>query len=249
MNAEPPPRTFNDRPRLWIEVIMATLAMISLWLALEPSHPHYDQISWSIWGIFVVEYGARLVAAPRRWRFVRSNLFDLLAIFPADAMRAFRMIRLLRVLQFLRGMSVLRRVRIHLSGILRTNGLAYGLLVVAIVVLSSGLLIVKLEPNITNVGDGIWWSIATTTGYGDLAPRTTEGRVLAAALMILGIGLIAMLTGGIATYFIGGHGPHNPRVRHVQKQLDEWDRMSKEERLTLAGVLRSMAEGEGPEKS
>lgn len=246
MNAEIPPAETQDRPHLWVEVVMAILAVATIWLSFEPNIPHDRALGWAIWAVFVAEYATRLVRAPRRWAFVRSNLTDLLAIMPWDLMRAFRMIRLLRVLQLLRGLAVLRRVSLHVGGILRTNGLAYALVTGAAIVVAGGLLIVKLEPSIGTVADGIWWSIVTSTtvGYGDMSPKTTEGRLVAGLLMIMGIGMIAMLTGSIATYFIGTHGSHNPHVRHLQKSLDGWDHMSGEERREIATMLRALADGE-----
>lgn len=51
--------------------------------------------------------------------------------------------------------------------------------------------------------DALWWSIVTctTVGYGDISPSTLPGRIIAVFLMIVGIGLISMLTGTITTYF------------------------------------------------
>ena len=55
-----------------------------------------------------------------------------------------------------------------------------------------------------SVWDGTWWAISTmtTVGYGDEFPLTTVGRVLAIALMLVGIGFIAILTGAIAERFL-----------------------------------------------
>jgi len=52
--------------------------------------------------------------------------------------------------------------------------------------------------------DALWWSFvtATTVGYGDISPVTTPGRIIAAILMLTGIGFIGMLTGVISTFFI-----------------------------------------------
>jgi voltage-gated potassium channel len=44
----------------------------------------------------------------------------------------------------------------------------------------------------------------TTVGYGDEYPRTTMGRVLAMAIMFIGIGFIAILTGAVAERFLSG---------------------------------------------
>jgi len=241
------PSAFRDRlarPRLWVELVMATLAIVTIWISFAPDSPHLRTLSWAIWGVFLAEYSIRFFAARERWTFVRSSLTDLIAIVPFDLLRAFRLVRLLRVLQLLRGLSVLRRVGEHSSGILRTNGLAYVLLGTVATIVGAGLLIRSLEPGITSIGDGIWWSVvtATTVGYGDISPRTLEGRLVAIVLMLVGIGMIAMITGSIATYFIGSHGARSPHVRHVQKSLDGWEKMTLSERRETAALLTTLAE-------
>jgi voltage-gated potassium channel len=58
--------------------------------------------------------------------------------------------------------------------------------------------------NIKNFGDGLWWATTTVTtvGYGDRFPVTTEGRFLAALLMITGISLIGVITASVASWFV-----------------------------------------------
>jgi voltage-gated potassium channel len=58
--------------------------------------------------------------------------------------------------------------------------------------------------NIKNFGDGLWWAITTVTtvGYGDRYPTTTEGRLLAVALMIMGISLMGVITASVAAWFV-----------------------------------------------
>ena len=54
--------------------------------------------------------------------------------------------------------------------------------------------------NIVTFGDALWWATttATTVGYGDLFPVTTEGRWVAVGLMVAGIALIVLVTAGLA---------------------------------------------------
>ena len=74
--------------------------------------------------------------------------------------------------------------------------------------------------NITSVGDGFWWAIvtATTVGYGDVSPMTTEGRFIAVALMLVGIGFISILTATVASTTT----PPNAAsfIRHLLQQME-----------------------------
>lgn len=47
------------------------------------------------------------------------------------------------------------------------------------------------DSKIRNLGDAFWWAIVTVTtvGYGDIYPVTTEGKIIASILMIIGIGV------------------------------------------------------------
>jgi voltage-gated potassium channel len=55
-----------------------------------------------------------------------------------------------------------------------------------------------------NIGDGLWWAIqtVTTVGYGDLVPASTTGRLVAALVMIVGIGFLTVITAAITSAFI-----------------------------------------------
>jgi voltage-gated potassium channel len=60
------------------------------------------------------------------------------------------------------------------------------------------------EANIKTLGDAMWWAVTTVTtvGYGDKYPTTAAGRVVAAGLMFLGIGLFGVLTASISSVFV-----------------------------------------------
>jgi voltage-gated potassium channel len=55
-----------------------------------------------------------------------------------------------------------------------------------------------------NIGDGMWWAIqtVTTVGYGDLVPTSTIGRLVAALVMVAGIGFLTVVTAVITSTFI-----------------------------------------------
>jgi voltage-gated potassium channel len=55
-----------------------------------------------------------------------------------------------------------------------------------------------------NIGGGLWWAIqtVTTVGYGDLVPTSQAGRLVAALVMLLGIGFLTVITASITSTFI-----------------------------------------------
>jgi voltage-gated potassium channel len=60
------------------------------------------------------------------------------------------------------------------------------------------------EQTFPNIGDGLWWAIqtVTTVGYGDLVPTSTAGRLVAALVMLAGIGFLTVVTAVITSAFI-----------------------------------------------
>ena len=85
------------------------------------------------------------------------------------------------------------------------------------------------EPEVRNLGDGIWWALVTitTVGYGDITPLTTVGRIVASSLMFLGLGLIATITAIVSAKFIQNFVDHHTnddvleKLDEMQLELDE----------------------------
>ena len=85
-----------------------------------------------------------------------------------------------------------------------------------------GYLFYVSEPDVRNLGDGIWWALVTitTVGYGDITPVTPLGRVVASSLMLLGLGLIATITAIVSAKFIQNFVDHHTNDDVLEK-LDE----------------------------
>jgi voltage-gated potassium channel len=86
-----------------------------------------------------------------------------------------------------------------------------------------------LERGLTveSIGDAYWWAIVTVTtvGYGDMSPKTTEGRLIAAALMVVGIGVISVFTATLASFFLSTDQPSEiarleQRLESIEAKLD-----------------------------
>jgi voltage-gated potassium channel len=55
-----------------------------------------------------------------------------------------------------------------------------------------------------SIGSGLWWAVQTTTtvGYGDNVPTTVAGRLIAALVMLVGIGFLTVITAAITSTFV-----------------------------------------------
>ena len=236
---------FDSRRRwtLWLyEGCLGGLALLTVWLLTL-----LDDLAWvetshqAILMIFVVDYVARLILAPDRSVFVRSNVLDLIAILPLDFLRVARLARLLRLIRLF---ALVLRFNRTARVLLGTNGLGNALLFTLALVGMSGMGIWAVEPKIETVADGLWWSVVTVTtvGYGDISPSTPAGRAIAVVLMVVGIGTMGMVTASLTAYFMGHHRPRNATIDHIRSQLDQWDDLPDDERQRLATVLRALAD-------
>ena len=148
--------------------------------------------------LFAIDYVWRLSVANRKIDFLKNNLIELVAIvFPFfRAFRAFRVV-----------LAVLQLVKIRESRRLSTN--LFLVVALPLLMLGSALAILDAEGDvsgtkISSFNDAIWWSFSTltTVGYGDIFPVSVEGRIVAAVLVLFGLGSLSVLTANIASWFI-----------------------------------------------
>lgn len=161
-------------------------------------------------GVFLVDFGLRFRRAPSKRTFMRWGWIDLLASIPTfDAGRWGRLLSVIRIARLLRGVRSFQRLAELLLGNRRRGGVASVVLVTLLVITFASVAILILErtpqANIHTAEDAVWWSVSTitTVGYGDTFPVTTEGRLLAMALMFCGVGLFGTLSGIVASFFFG----------------------------------------------
>jgi voltage-gated potassium channel len=245
MKREPVVMVLGEGRWKWAyEAVMVALAILVVVLLPFENEGWVLVANLTVWALFVADYVARLLLSTDKRSFFKKNIIDLLAIMPADFFRALRVLRLTRLLRVLRAATVVGRVLRDVRGVAKTNGLNWVLIVSLCTVLSGALVVWAAEASIDRFPDAVWWSVvtATTVGYGDLAPENPLARVVAVVLMLVGIGTIGMLTGSIATYFIGEDEVTNdPDVAHIRGRLGDWDSLSPQERQRLAWMLTAVA--------
>ncbi|MFE5039132.1 potassium channel family protein [Streptomyces sp. NPDC056683] len=195
---------------------------------------------WVVWGSFAVDYLIRLALAPRRKEFVRTHWIDLCAVV-LPLLQPLRLLRLVATL-----MLVGRRAR--MASQIRLTTYVVGAVVGLLMFGSLAVLSVERDSpngNIRTLGDALWWSFTTmtTVGYGDHAPTTGLGRMIAVGLMLSGIALLGVVTANIATWFIARFEKDDVEER---RQTEAIALLTEEVRALRAEVL-ALREGVGAE--
>jgi voltage-gated potassium channel len=167
---------------------------------------------WFFTIVFSIEYGLRLwcVKHPSSYALSFFGIIDLFAVIPTylslivPGGQFLAVIRVLRVMRVFRVLKLTRYVgeASVLAAALRSARykiavFVVGVLTVVCVVGSLMFIFEGPESGFTSIPRGVYWAIVTltTVGYGDIAPQTATGQALAAFVMILGYGVIAVPTG------------------------------------------------------
>lgn len=179
--------------------------------------------------IFTIEYAIRVwtctvnakFSSPLigriRFIFTFLSLVDLFAILPFYApllipfdlrfLRAIRLIRLFRIFKFARYVEAMQTIiRVFNS---KKHELAItALTVMLLLIISSSIMYFvegKAQPDVfSSIPAAMWWGVVTltTVGYGDIYPVTLVGKLMAAFIAILGIGLFALPAGILGSGFV-----------------------------------------------
>jgi voltage-gated potassium channel len=211
---------FVDAHEVAWELTMAMLALAYVATGFVEESPTLSAIDAALTLIFVTEFTVRMSAAYDRLAYLRGHWIDLVALVPS--VRGFRLLRLLRLLRLVRAFSGLYRAAGQFERLARHRGLILLLVVwLAVVVISSlALYVAEVDhnANVTSLWDALWWGIVTltTVGYGDVFPVTTEGRVAAIVLMVLGIALFSAITATMVAALTGSAGTEDP-VRRLDR--------------------------------
>jgi hypothetical protein len=165
--------------------------------------------------ILLIDFVYRLASAPSKGRYLlrQYGWADLLAALPLQQVKVFRLFRLVRI-----GVLLRENGYRNLRGSLvrnRAGSALLSLLLLGILVLEFGSLwVLAVEEGapgatITSASDAIWYVLVTisTVGYGDEFPVTTEGRLLGAVVIVIGVGIFGTFTGYLANRFLAPKPP------------------------------------------
>jgi voltage-gated potassium channel len=152
----------------------------------------------------------------RRLRYLRQpmSIIDLVAILPfflqfllpgldLRFLRVLRMVRIFKLTRYSDAFTILLQV---FSQERKSFGAAFFILSMVTIVASCGIYVFehKAQPeDFASIPAAMWWAVATltTVGYGDVTPITALGRFFGGMIAIVGIGMVAMPTGILASGF------------------------------------------------
>jgi len=174
---------------------------------------------WFFTLVFTIEYGLRIysVARPARYIFSFFGIVDLLAIvptyfsifLPATAylvvIRVLRILRVFRILKLGAYLGEADVLMLSLKASRKKIEVFLFTVMMLVIIFGSLMYLIEGEGNgFTSIPRSIYWAIVTltTVGYGDIAPQTNMGQVLASLIMICGYSIIAVPTGIVSAEMV-----------------------------------------------
>ena len=211
-------RNMTTAAYIAVTIGIGVMVLLTVAPAYEAAHHWVDAVLWACWAYFAFEWAVRLRHAEvsqRTWAYALSGrgLVDAVGataipvaiIGGVDPKTAWLLAVLwgLKVVPGIPGLRQLRRVLVVESGPLLSV-----LVIFLMVLILASVAVYFLERDVQPATFGsvpatMWWAVVTltTVGYGDVVPITPLGRVVAAMVMICGLGVFGLWTGILATGF------------------------------------------------
>jgi voltage-gated potassium channel len=242
--------------RLRIPLAIAALLVIpDLILEEQPLREMWHTVAvvgnWAIWLAFFVEFVAILTLASdwRAWMRKYPLALPMLILTPpfapgpVQALRAFRLLRLLRVA---RGFQFVSKELLSLEGV------RYVAAVAVFLVLGGGVALAQVETTAArhvSSWDGIWWAIGFVTTNGESANvHTDSGRAIAIVLMLTGIGVFSVITAAIAQRFVASREVPEAKAEAALISAGEQAIMERLDEISIRVSAIEPADGGAPRR-
>ena len=188
----------------------------------EKYHYFLNVSEWIITILFSIVYILRVVSIKKPLKYIFSfyGIIDLLSTIPKYlsfilvdshslvALRALRLLRVFRILKLARYVGASNKLLVALRASRAKIAVFLFFVVIVCIILGTIMYMVEGEENgFTNIPKSIYWAIVTltTVGFGDIAPQTPLGQLIASVIMILGYSIIAIPTGIVSSEMTKNH--------------------------------------------
>ncbi|MBB1139062.1 ion transporter [Myroides sp. WP-1] len=208
------------------DLVLLAVILLSVILVMLESIESYDMkhhtllkvLEWVITIFFTIEYVLRIICnkQPLKYIFSFYGIVDLISIMPMylsffvsdlgvlSVVRALRLLRLFGILNLVPYIGQESNLKLAIKAS-RTKIIVFIYFIVVVSILLGALMYVieGKDNGFTSIPRSIYWCIVTltTVGYGDIAPQTTIGQMIASFIMIMGYGIIAVPTGIVTAEF------------------------------------------------
>ena len=199
--------------------IIASIILVMLESITSFDAEYHDFLNFAEWVItilFSIEYILRVISIkkPQKYIFSFYGIIDLLSTIPKyvsfiivgshhfAALRALRLLRVFRILKLTRYIGASNKLLIALkSSRAKIAVFLFFVLIICIILGTIMYMIEGAENGFTSIPRSVYWAIVTltTVGFGDIAPQTPLGQLIASVIMILGYSIIAIPTGIVSS--------------------------------------------------
>ena len=236
--------------------------MLTLMLIIEIFINIPKEVSWTFYYIdnivrliFIGEYVTRLAISKEKRKFIKENLIDLFSIFsirfyvrvlgftiiPSKVNSSY----CIKAIKSIMLIICAIKFKIRVKDEIRKSRLNF-LLVVSTIFIVIGAVLISIVEGMS-IGDALWWSFVTftTVGYGDILLKTQLGKAIAVLLMIIGIGVIGVITTSITLYIINGGKKiektyEEKVIEDIKSMLDNFDDLSNEDLDNIVKILKAL---------
>ncbi len=218
--------------------ILASIILVMLESVSSFDEKHHDLLNigeWIITILFSIEYILRIITVNKPIKYITSfyGVIDLLSTIPKYlslffagthalvALRALRLLRIFRILKLARYLgasnqlaSAIKASRAKISVFL------FAVLIASVIFGTIMYMVEGADSGFTNIPKSVYWCIVTmtTVGFGDIAPVTPLGQFIAAIIMIMGYGIIAVPTGIVSAEYTKASNSGNKKVSNEEHE-------------------------------
>ncbi|WKK67243.1 ion transporter [Lutimonas zeaxanthinifaciens] len=221
----------DSRAGKYFDLILIVAIIFSIILVMLESvkeldskyHQFFDISEWVITILFSIEYVLRIITVkkPKSYIFSFYGIIDFLSTIPKYlslfiggahalvALRALRLLRIFRILKLVRFVGATENLGKALKASRYKIFVFISAVMIICVIIGTLMYLIEGDPSgFTSIPRSIYWAIVTltTVGYGDIAPQTAIGQLMASLVMILGYGIIAIPTGIVSVEMARGKG-------------------------------------------